>query len=136
MPVAETSTPHDTPIGALLAHLEAFSARDNARFREAVSTPFCHLWPDGDLWVCSNESELDIAQQYAKGGIDPEKFGWTSLDDATLVLDWDGLKAFRVRFTRYGRDGGRLGRSEAIWAVTRAEAGWKMKLRIGAARTN
>jgi len=49
-------------------------------------------------------------------------------------LEPKDLKAFHVKFTRYAREGGTLGRSEAIWVAIRSGECWKLKLRIGAAR--
>ena len=56
------------------------------------------------------------------------------MDEAELILDWEDLKAFHVKFTRYAREGGTLGQSEAIWVAIRSGECWRLELRIGAAR--
>ena len=121
-----------TPLQALIEHLAAFSGGDNRRFAEALSLPFFHLWQDGEVWRYDEPGEVDISKQYAKAGIDEKTFGRTELDEASLVLDWEDLKAFRVKFTRYTAAGGKAGRAEAIWVAIRDGAFWKLKLRIGA----
>jgi hypothetical protein len=123
-----------TPLGALLDHLAAFSGRDNFRFAEAVSLPFVHLWHDGELWRYEDCGDIDLLKQYAKSGIDEKTFGRTELDEARLVLDWESLKAYYVRFTRYSSAGDKAGRAEAIWVALRESGSWKLKLRIGARR--
>ncbi len=123
-----------TPIEAMLEHLAAFSTGDDRRLAAVLSWPFVHLWPDGDLWRHDAGADVDLRRQYAKAGIEPGTFGWTELDEARLILDWDDLKAFCVRFTRYTRAGERIGESEAIWVTVRDGNGWRLKLRIGAAR--
>lgn len=130
-----TAPAGDTPLTALIEHLAAFSSRDNQRFADILSLPFVHLWPDGEIWRCDERSGVDLLKQYAKAGIDAMRFGRTELDEATLVLDWDDLKAFHVEFTRYESSGGEAGRAEAIWVVVRDGGCWKLKLRIGAVRT-
>ena len=121
-----------TPLQVLLEHLAAFSNGDNGRLAAALSLPFVHLWPDGTVWSYDRPDEVDIAKQYEKAGIDAATYGRTELDEARLILDWEELKAFYVRFTRYSADGDIAVRAEAIWVVTRGDAGWKLKLRIGA----
>ena len=121
-----------TPLRALIEHLEAFSNRDDRRFAAGLSPPFIHLWQDGEVWRYDDPGEVDISKQYAKAGIDEKTFGRTELDEASLVLDWEDLKAFRVKFTRYTVAGGKAGRAEAIWVAIRDGAFWKLKLRIGA----
>lgn len=124
----------DTPLMALIEHLEAFSSRDNRRFAEALALPFVHLWQDGEMWRYDDPGDVDISKQYAKAGIDAANFGGTELDEARLVLDWDDLKAFYVRFTRYSAEGAEAGRAEALWVATRDGGSWRLKLRIGARR--
>lgn len=124
----------DTPLAALIEHLEAFSGRDNRRFAEALSLPFVHLWQDGEIWRYDEPGDIDISRQYAKAGIDTANYGCTELDEARLVLDWDDLKAYYVIFTRYSAGGDKLGRAEAIWVAIRDGGSWKLKLRIGANR--
>ena len=121
-----------TPLMALIEHLEAFSSRDNGRFAKALSLPFVHLWQDGEIWRYEAGSDVDLLKQYAKAGIDEKTFGRTELDEAQLILDWDDLKAFGVRFTRYSAGGGKEGRAEAIWVAIREGGCWRLKLRIGA----
>jgi hypothetical protein len=123
-----------TPLNALLEHLAAFSSKDDARFAEAVSLPFVHLWHDGELWRYEDRGDIDLLKQYAKSGIDEKTFGRTELDEARLVLDWENLKAYYVRFTRYSSTGDKAGRAEAIWVALRESGSWKLKLRIGARR--
>lgn len=123
-----------TPLMALIEHLEAFSSRDNRRFAEALSLPFVHLWQDGEIWRYEDRSDVDLLRQYARAEIDEKTFGRTDLDEARLILDWDELKAFYVRFTRYSAAGDNAGRAEAIWVAIRDRGSWKLKLRIGAAR--
>lgn len=122
----------ETPLKALLEQLAAFSARDDRRFAEAVSLPFVHLWPDGDLWHHETSADIDLLRQYAKAGIDAGSFGRTELDEARLVLDGTELKAFRVTFTRYTQAGDRISQSAALWVTVRERGAWKLKLRIGA----
>ena len=122
------------PLQALIEHLEAFSSRDNRRFADAVSLPFVHLWHDGELWRYGEPGDVDLQKQFAKAGIDTKTFGRTELDEARLVLDWEHLKAFCVRFTRYSTAGDRAGQAEAVWVAVRDGAFWKLKLRIGARR--
>jgi hypothetical protein len=124
----------DTPLKALIEHVAAFSSRDNQRFAEILSLPFIHLWQDGEIWRYEDRSDVDLLKQYAKAEIDAENFGRTELDEARLILDWDGLKAFYVRFTRYSAGGDKAGRAEAIWVAIRDGECWKLKLRIGARR--
>ena len=124
----------DSPLKALIEHLEAFSSRDNRRFAEALSLPFVHLWQNGEMLRYEDQSDVDLLKQYARAGIDEKTFGRTELDEARLVLDWEDLKAFYVRFTRYSAQGGRAGRAEALWVATRDRGCWKLKLRIGARR--
>jgi hypothetical protein len=123
-----------TALLALLEHLEAFSSRDNGRFADALSMPFVHLWQDGELWRYEDRRDVDLLQQYAKSGIDEKTFDCTELDEARLILDWEDLKAFYVRFTRYSTAGDSAGRAEAIWVATRDRGVWKLKARIGARR--
>ena len=111
-----------------------FSSRDDKSYAATLALPFVHLWPDGDLLRYDDLGDVDLLGHYARAGIDPGTFGRSELDEARLVLDWKDLKAFRVRFTRYTRDGAALDRSEAIWVVVRTNASWKVKLRLGAAR--
>jgi hypothetical protein len=122
----------DTPVKAMLEHLAAFSAGDDRRFVEAVSLPFVHLWPDGELWHHGVPADIHVLRQYAKAGIDAETFGGSELDEAVLILDGRDLKAFRVTFTRTTRAGGSIGRSAAIWVTVRERGAWRLKLRIGA----
>ncbi len=124
----------DTPLKALIEHLAAFSSRDNQRFADILSLPFVHLWQDGEIWRYDDRSEVDLLKQYARAEIDAENFGRTELDEAKLILDWDDLKAFYVKFTRYTPMGDKAGRAEAIWVAVRDGGRWKLKLRIGAAR--
>lgn len=124
----------NTPLAALIEHLEAFSSRDNRRFAEALSLPFVHLWQDGEIWRYDNRGDVDLSKQYIKAEIDEKTFGCTELDEARLILDWDDLKAFYVRFTRYSAGGDKTGRAEAIWVAIRDGGSWKLKLRIGARR--
>ena len=126
----------DTPLQALIEHLAAFSGRDDQRFANILSLPFIHLWPDGEIWRYDDPSSVDLLKQYAKAGIDAERFGRTELNEARLVLNWDDLKAIYVKFTRFASSGDEVGRSEAIWVVVRDGGCWKLKLRIGAVRTN
>lgn len=123
-----------TPLKALVEHLAAFSSRDNQRFAGILSLPFVHLWQDGEIWRYDDPGDVDISKQYAKAGIDAENFGCTELDEASLILDWDDLKAFYVKFTRYSAGGDKAGRAEAIWVAVRDGGSWKLKLRIGARR--
>ena len=119
---------------ALLEHTAAFSSKDNEAYADALALPFVHLWPDGEILRHDERADIDLFDHYARGGLDAEKFGRTELDAADLILDWEQVKAFHVRFTRYTRDAVPLGQSEAIWVAVRTGEGWKVKLRIGAAR--
>ena len=126
--------PVDTPLKALIEHAAAFSSRDNQRFADILSLPFVHLWQDGEIWRYDDPSDVDISKQFAKAGIETENFGRTELDEARLILDWDDLKAFYVRFTRYSVGSDKTGRAEAVWVAIRDGGCWKLKLRIGARR--
>jgi hypothetical protein len=130
-------TPHlvNTALQALIEHAAAFSSKDNRRYADSLSLPFVHLWPDGEVLRYDACSDVDLFEHYARAKLDAESFGRTELDEARLILDWDDLKAFYVKFTRYGNDGGKLGQSEAIWVAVRAGGCWRLKLRIGAERT-
>jgi len=125
-----------TPLEALIEHLAAFSSSDNQKFADALSLPFVHLWQDGEIWRYEDRSDVDLLKQYAKAGIDEKTFGRTELDEARLILDWDGLKAYTVRFTRYSARGGKAGQAEALWVAIRDGGSWRLKLRIGARRIN
>ncbi len=128
------SVPGDTPLKALIEHLEAFSTRDNRRFADALSLPFFHLWQDGEIWRYEDPGDVDLLKQYARAEIDGKSFGRTELDEARLVLDWEELKAYHVSFTRYTTAGCPLGRAEALWVAVRDNGCWKLKLRVGAQR--
>lgn len=119
---------------ALLEHAAAFSSRDNRRYADNLSLPFVHLWQDGEILRYDDRSDVDLFEHYARAGLDAENFGRTELDEANLILDWDDLKAFHVKFTRYAPEGGEAGRAEAIWVTFRDDGCWKLKLRIGAVR--
>jgi hypothetical protein len=123
-----------TPLEALIEHAAAFSSKDNRRYAESLSLPFVHLWQDGEILRYDGPDDVDLFNHYTRARIDAQVFGRTELDEARLVLDWETLKVFYVRFTRYTQAGGTLGRSEAIWAATRSGHSWRLKLRIGAAR--
>ena len=124
----------DTPFKALIEHAAAFSSKDNRRFAENLSLPFIHLSHDGEVWRYEDPSDVDLLKQYAKAGINVENFGRTELDEANLILDWDDLKAFHTKFTRYTTEGEKIGQAEAIWVTIREDTCWKVKLRVGAAR--
>ena len=124
----------DTPLKALIEHAAAFSSKDPQRFAENLSLPFIHLSPDGEIWRYENPDDVDLFRQYTKAGIDVETFGRTELDEANFILDWDDLKAFHTKFTRYAKDGEKINQAEAIWVAIREDKYWKVKLRIGAAR--
>ena len=124
----------DTPLKALIEHAAAFSSKDNRRYAENLSLPFVHLWQDGEILRYDHAGEVDLFRHYARAKLDAENFGRTELDAADLILDWDDLKAFYAKFTRYTPEGGKLDQSEAIWVAIRAGERWKLKLRIGAAR--
>ena len=124
----------DTPLKALIEHAAAFSSKDDERFAENISLPFIHLSHDGEVWRYENSSDVDLLKQYAKANIDVETFGRTVLDEASLILDWDDLKAFYTKFTRYTREGAKINQAEAIWVTIREGTSWKVKLRVGAAR--
>lgn len=127
------TTPSDNiPLKALIEHAAAFSSKDNQRYAENLSLPFVHLWQDGEVLRYDDPSDVDLFKHYARAKLDAENFGRTELDEADLILDWDDLKAFHVKFTRYTLGGHKLGRSEAIWVAIRAGECWKLKLRIGA----
>jgi len=123
-----------TALKALIEHAAAFSSRDNRRYADNLSLPFVHLWPDGEILRYDNRSDVDLFGHYARAGLDAGNFGRTELDQADLILDWDDLKAFHVKFTRFMPDDGRSSQSEAIWVAIRDGQSWKLKLRIGAAR--
>ena len=124
----------NTALKALIEHAAAFSSKDNETYVEALALPFVHLWPDGEIVCHDTPADIDLFDHYAGGGIAVEKFGRTELDAADLILDWERLKTFYVKVTRYTQDGVPLGQSEAIWVAVRTEKSWKLKLRIGAAR--
>jgi len=126
--------PADTSLEALIEHAAAFSSGDNERYAAGLSLPFVHLWPDGEIMRYDDQRDVDLLSHYRKAGIDPATFRGSELDEAKLILDWEGLKAFHTRFTRHALEG-TLGQSEAIWVALRSPGGWKLKLRIGAART-
>ena len=119
---------------ALIEHVAAFSSKDNARYADNLSLPFVHLWQDGAILRYDHRSDVDLLGHYARAGLDAESFARTELDEADLILDWDDLKAFHVKFTRFAPHDGKLGQSEAIWVAIRDGQSWKLKLRIGAAR--
>ncbi len=119
---------------ALIEHAAAFSSRDNGRYADNLSLPFVHLWPDGGILRYDNRSEADLSAHYARAGLDVGNFARTELDAADLILDWDDLKAFHVKFTRFMPDERKSGQSEALWVAIRDGRSWKLKLRIGAAR--
>src|SRR6266571_4553429 len=119
---------------ALIEHAAAFSGKDNVRYTGTLALPFIHLWQDGAILRYADPGNVDLFEHYARAKIDVENYGRTKLDEAELILDWEDLKAFHVKFTRYTREGGTLGRSEAIWVAIRSGECWKLKLRIGAAR--
>jgi len=118
----------------LIEHAGAFSGKDNVRYTGTLALPFIHLWQDGEILRYDDPGNVDLFEHYARAKIDVENYGRTKLDEAELILDWEDLKAFHVKFTRYTREGGTLGRSEAIWVAIRSGECWKLKLRIGAAR--
>ena len=123
-----------TALKALIEHAAAFSSKDNRRYADNLSLPFVHLWQNGEILRCEDRGDVDLFEHYARAGLDAENFLRTELDETDLILDWEDLKAFHVKFTRYGPGGGKAGRAEAIWVTTRDEEGrWKLKLRIGAA---
>lgn len=124
----------NTALKALIEHAAAFSSRDNRTYADNLSLPFVHLWQDGEILRYDNPSDVDLFEHYARAGLDAENFGRTELDEADLILDWDDLKAFHVKFTRFMPDDGKLSQSEAIWVAIRSGKCWKLKLRIGAAR--
>jgi hypothetical protein len=124
----------DTALGALIEHAAALSSRDDQRCTESLSVPFVHLWQDGEILRYEDSRGGDLLGHFARAKLNPDEFGHTEVDEASLILDWDELKAFYVRFTRYSQGGDKLGQSEAIWVVTRVGRRWKLKLRIGAAR--
>ena len=123
-----------TPLKALIEHAAAFSSKDNRRYADNLALPFVHLWPDGEILRYDDRTGVDLFKHYARAKLDAENFGRTELDEADLILDWDDLKAFYIKFTRYKPDGGKLGQSEAIWVAIRAGGRWKLKLRVGARR--
>lgn len=122
-------------LGALIEHTAAFWSRDNRRYADCLSLPFVHLWPEGDIACYEHPAEVDLFVHYARAGLDARNFGRTELDEARLVLDWQRLKAYHVKFTRYSPEGAGLAQSEALWVAVRAGESWKLKLRIGAERT-
>jgi hypothetical protein len=124
----------NTALEALIEHAAAFSSKNNERYAETLSLPFVHLWQDGEILRYGKPGDIDLFKHYARAGIDAERFGHTELDAAELILDWEHLKAFHAIFTRYAREGGATGRSEAIWVAIRTGECWKIKLRIGAER--
>ncbi len=126
--------PADTVLEALIEHAAAFSSGDNERYAAGLSLPFVHLWPDGEILRYDDQRDVDLLLHYRRAGIDPATFRGSELDEAKLILDWEGLKAFHTKFTRHALDGGTLDQSEAIWVATRCAGAWKLKLRIGAAR--
>lgn len=129
-----TPPARNTALKALIEHAAAFSSKDNERYAETLSLPFVHLWQDGEILHYDDAGDIDLCKHYARAKIDTENFGHTELDEAELILDWEDLKAFHVKFTRYAQEGGTLGQSEAIWVAIRTGECWKLKLRIGAAR--
>jgi hypothetical protein len=129
-----TTPESNTALKALIEHTAAFSGKDNERYAGTLALPFVHLWQDGEILRYDDPGDVDLFGHYARAKIDAETYGRTELDEAELILDWEDLKAFHVKFTRYAREGGTLGQSEAIWAAIRSGEGWKLKLRIGAAR--
>jgi len=120
---------------ALIEHTVAFSSRDNRRYAECLSLPFVHLWPEGDFIRYECPAEIDLLAHYVRAGLDARNFGRTELDEARLVLDWQRLKAYHVKFTRFAPGGVGLAQSEALWVAVRTGQSWKLKLRIGAERT-
>jgi len=124
----------NTALKALIEHAAAFSSKDNRRYADNLSLPFVHLWQDGEILRYDDRSDVDLFEHYARAGLDDQNFGRTELDDANLILDWDDLKAFHVKFTRYAPEGGKTVRAEAIWVAIRDARCWKLKLRIGAVR--
>lgn len=129
-----TPPARNTALKALIEHAAAFSSKDNERYAETLSLPFVHLWQDGEILHYDDPGDIDLFKHYARAKIDAENFGHTELDEAELILDWEDLKAFHVKFTRNTKEGGTLGQSEAIWVAIRSGECWKLKLRIGAAR--
>lgn len=121
-------------LGALIEHTAAFSSRDNHRYANCLSLPFVHLWPEGDILRYEDPARVDLSDHYARAGLDARNFGRTELNEARLVLDWQRLKAYHVKFTRYAPGGAGLAQSEALWVAVHAGESWKMKLRIGAER--
>src|SRR5829696_749521 len=96
-----TTSGSDTALKALLEHTAAFSSKDNGAYTEALALPFIHLWQDGEILCHEKRADIDLFDHYARGGIDAENYDRTELDQADLILDWEHLKAFRVKFTRY-----------------------------------
>ncbi len=129
-------SPVDEPAvrAALTEHTAAFSDKDNERYAETLALPFVHLWQDGEILRYDNQGDVDLFTHYARAKIDAANYGHTGLDGAELILDWEDLKAYHVKFTRYTREGCTLGRSEAIWVAIRSGECWRLKLRIGAVR--
>lgn len=123
-----------TALKALIEHAAAFSSRDNRRYADNLSLPFVHLWQDGEILRYYNRGDVDLFGHYSRAGLDAGNFARTELDEADLILDWDDLKAFHVKFTRFAPDDGKLSQSEAIWVTIRDDECWKLKLRIGAVR--
>jgi len=123
-----------TALQALIEHAAAFSGKDNERYAGTLALPFVHLWQDGEILRYDEPGDIDLFKHYARAKIDAKNYGRTELDEAKLILDWEDLKAFHVKFTRYTRESGTLGRSEAIWVAIRSGECWKLKLRIGAVR--
>jgi len=122
-----------TPLRALLEHAAALSSKDDRRFVETVSLPFIHLRPDGEIVEYRQPGDVHLSTQLAKAPMDVNSFGQTELEAATLVLDWNDLKVFHTRLTRYAAEGKYLGKAEAICVVVLEGESWKVKLSIGAA---
>jgi hypothetical protein len=123
-----------TALEALIGHATAFSSKDSEKYAGTLALPFVHLWQDGEILRYDHPGDVDLSRHYARAKIDAGNYGRTELDEAELILDWEDLKAFHVKFTRYTPEGGTLGQSEAIWVAIRSGECWKLKLRIGAAR--